>query len=164
MPRALRLRSMATSTSTTTTLAAPQSLLAERNARAAAACPEHKDSTPMKVFYLASSILLPPLAVAIKTGDPCETVISLGWWILGVIPGMAHALIVTFGDTRCSCAPGAAMAVPPGQRIDEAAATQFARSSRSASSDWGAASVVVVDVEVAMLRKRGAVVRISRAA
>ena len=131
---------MATSTSTTTTLAAPQSLLAERDERAAAARPEHKDSVPLKAFYLASSILLPPLAVAIKTGDPCETVISLGWWILGVIPGMAHALIVTFGDTRCSCAPGAAMAVPPGQRIDEAAATQFARSSVPAGASGAPAA------------------------
>ena len=147
---------MATSTSTTTTLAAPQSLLAERDARAAAARPEHKDSAPMKVFYLASSILLPPLAVAIKTGDPCETVISLGWWILGVIPGMAHALIVTFGDTRCSCAPGAAMAVPPGQRIDEAAATQMARSSVPAGNSITAAGAPVAATSFAPIASSGA--------
>jgi uncharacterized membrane protein YqaE (UPF0057 family) len=133
---------MATSTSTSTTLAAPASLLAERDARAAAARPEHKDSAPMKIFYLASSILVPPLAVAIKTGDPCETLISFGWWTLGLIPGIVHAVMVSFGDTRCSCAPGASMAVPPGQRIEEAAASQVARSAAATAAPAAAAPIV----------------------
>ena len=116
-------------TSASTTLAAPPAELRERDALAAAARLEHKDGPVAKVCYLIASIFVPPLAVAMKTGDPCETVINIGLWCFGVIPGMAHALIVSFGDTRCSCAPGAAMAVPPGQRIEEAASAQQRRSS-----------------------------------
>ena len=113
--------------SSSTALATPAAQVAERDARAATARAERKDSGPMKVFYVVASILIPPLAVAIKTGDPCETLINCGWWVCGLVPAMVHAVMVSFGDTRCSCVPETAMAVPPGQRIEEAIATQAAR-------------------------------------
>jgi uncharacterized membrane protein YqaE (UPF0057 family) len=75
-----------------------------------------RDPSPaMKAFYVVASIFLPPVAVAVRTGDPCETIISCGWLLCGWIPAIVHSVMVSFGDTRCSCAPqNAVMAVPPG--------------------------------------------------
>ena len=75
-----------------------------------------RDPSPaMKAFYVVASIFLPPVAVAVRTGDPCETIISCGWLLCGWIPAIVHSVMVSFGDTRCSCAPqNAIMAVPPG--------------------------------------------------
>lgn len=72
----------------------------------------------MKLFYVVSTIFLPPLSVAVRTGDVCETFINIGWCFLGYIPAVVHSAMVSFGDTRCSCAPEAAMVVPPGEMID----------------------------------------------
>jgi uncharacterized membrane protein YqaE (UPF0057 family) len=47
-------------------------------------------------------ICLPPVGVALATRNPLETVINFGLWCLGIIPGVAHALIVSFSDARCS--------------------------------------------------------------
>jgi len=77
-----------------------------------------KSSPGMKLFYIVSTIFFPPLSVAVRTGDVCETAINVGWCFLGYIPAVVHSAMVSFGDTRCSCAPEAAMAVPPGEMID----------------------------------------------
>ena len=74
----------------------------------------------MKLFYVVSTIFLPPLSVAVRTGDVCETLINVGWMFFGYVPAVVHSAMVSFGDSRCSCAPEAAMAVPPGEMIDNA--------------------------------------------
>ena len=66
-----------------------------------------RDPSPaMKAFYVVASIFLPPVAVAVRTGDPCETIISCGWLLCGWIPAIVHSVMVSFGDTRCSCGHG----------------------------------------------------------
>ena len=51
---------------------------------------DQQDSGAMKAFYVIASILLPPLAVAVKTGDPCECLINVAWWILGCVPAARY--------------------------------------------------------------------------
>ena len=62
--------------------------------------------SPYKNYSFALlSILLPPVAVFIKTGDGAETGINTLLWILGGIPGMCHSLLIT--QTESATAPSA---------------------------------------------------------
>ncbi len=81
----------------------------------------YPDTTLMKVGYALAAIFIPPLAVGIKTGDPCETLINFGLWMLGIIPACIHALVVCFlpGQGRLSCFPEYATSVPPGQLLQQ---------------------------------------------
>ena len=51
-------------------------------------------------LYNLLSVFVPPLSVAFKTGDGCETLINLGLTILGYFPGLLHALVVILGRAR----------------------------------------------------------------
>ena len=130
-----------------TSLAQPPSAIAARDARAASvrieAPPPRRESNAMKAFYVVSSILLPPLAVAVRTGDPCETAINIGWLCLGWLPGVIHSVLVTIGTSRCSCIPDAAMAVPPGQRIEEVVSTRLAQADAPAAAAAPVARVAI---------------------
>lgn len=50
-------------------------------------------------------------------------------WCLGVIPAVVHSLLVTFTDTRCSCAPELAIDPTPGQLM-----TRSGRDARAAAT------------------------------
>ena len=47
-----------------------------------------------KVLLIILAILLPPVAVFLKKGADINLVINIVLWILGVIPGIIHALWV----------------------------------------------------------------------
>ena len=84
-------------------------------------------STPMTVFYVLSSIFLPPLAVGVKTGDACETIINILFLFLGWIPAAIHAFLISFGSGsafRLSCFPESAMVPPPALRMEQALASK----------------------------------------
>jgi uncharacterized membrane protein YqaE (UPF0057 family) len=49
-----------------------------------------RDPGWLMALYIIGAIFVPPLTVAIKTGDPVETVINILWWILGIIPCVAR--------------------------------------------------------------------------
>lgn len=68
-------------------------------------------------FYILAALFVPPVAVFIKTGDICETVINIAWWIFGWIPGVIHAFLVLGSDTRCSCMQEMALEPTPGQLV-----------------------------------------------
>jgi uncharacterized membrane protein YqaE (UPF0057 family) len=93
----------------------------------------------MKVFYAAASFFLPPLAVVIKTGDFCETLINVLFLMLGWIPATIHAAIISFGGSgagRLSCYPEEmSMAVPPGVAMQ----SKLASSSSSTAGYGGGA-------------------------
>ena len=83
--------------------------------------------SPYKNYSFALlSILLPPVAVFIKTGDGAETCINVLLWALGGIPGMAHSLLITQSDIRYSpiCSPTGELALnqAPVVRVDQALA------------------------------------------
>lgn len=76
-----------------------------------------KDPVWLRVAYIVGSVILPPLVVFLKTGDACETVINIAWFILGWLPAVVHSLIVVSGDTRCTCMTDCALDVTPGSRL-----------------------------------------------
>jgi uncharacterized membrane protein YqaE (UPF0057 family) len=47
-----------------------------------------------KLLLVIIAILLPPLAVALKTGVGTPLLINIILWLLFYIPGLIHALIV----------------------------------------------------------------------
>ena len=47
-----------------------------------------------KVLLIILAILLPPVAVFLKKGAGMDLVINILLWILGVLPGIIHALWV----------------------------------------------------------------------
>lgn len=47
-----------------------------------------------KVLLIILAILLPPVAVFLKKGGGMDLVINIVLWILGVLPGIIHALWV----------------------------------------------------------------------
>jgi uncharacterized membrane protein YqaE (UPF0057 family) len=68
--------------------------------------------------YILAIIFLPPLAVGLRTGDPCEVILNIVFLLFGWIPGCIHAGLTVFTRTRCSCFPETAMAIPPEARIE----------------------------------------------
>lgn len=95
---------------------------------------DRPDAMWMKVFYAVFAILVPPITVGVKTGDPCETGINILWWILGWFPGCIHALLVAFSDTRCTCAPDMAMEPTPGDLLQGMAKKQGVGTSTTTST------------------------------
>jgi uncharacterized membrane protein YqaE (UPF0057 family) len=47
-----------------------------------------------KILLIILAILLPPVAVFLKKGADINLVINIVLWILGVLPGIIHALWV----------------------------------------------------------------------
>ena len=47
-----------------------------------------------KILLIILAILLPPVAVFLKKGAGMDLVINVVLWILGIIPGVIHALWV----------------------------------------------------------------------
>ncbi|MCW8963583.1 MAG: YqaE/Pmp3 family membrane protein [Gammaproteobacteria bacterium] len=47
-----------------------------------------------KILLIILAILLPPVAVFLKKGAGMDLLINIVLWILGVIPGIIHALWV----------------------------------------------------------------------
>ena len=76
--------------------------------------------------FAVCSVILPPLAVFIKTGDGAESGINVLLWCLGVLPGVCHSLLVTQTNIRYSplCAPRGELALnqAPVVRIEQAVA------------------------------------------
>jgi hypothetical protein len=58
------------------------------------------------------SIIVPPLAVAIKTGDPCETLINILWWALGWFPGVRLSRPVAAPKSRQRGASAPSLTAP----------------------------------------------------
>ena len=58
------------------------------------------ENRPHNVLYNLLSVFVPPLAVAFKSGDACETLINIGLTILGYFPGLVHAMVVVNSDAR----------------------------------------------------------------
>ena len=52
------------------------------------------DSDISKLLLVIIAILIPPLAVGLKEGVGMSLLINIILWILGLIPGMIHALWV----------------------------------------------------------------------
>lgn len=75
------------------------------------------------VIYGIGSVILPPVAVFVKTGDFGETLVNTLLWLCGYFPGLIHSLIVTQSDTRAGpcmgCSPKLAMDAPPGAQIEQ---------------------------------------------
>ena len=47
-----------------------------------------------KILLIILAILLPPVAVFLKKGADLNLVINIVLWVLGVLPGIIHALWV----------------------------------------------------------------------
>ena len=50
-------------------------------------------SPAVGVGYALLSVFVPPLAVAIKSGDGCEVLINLAWMLLGYFPAGADSAL-----------------------------------------------------------------------
>ncbi len=85
-------------------------------------------NSPGKNFCFAvASVVFPPLAVLVKTGDGGEAAINTLLWFLGVLPGICHALLMTQTDARYApmcCGSKAALDRAPIQQIDAALASR----------------------------------------
>ena len=67
------------------------------------------------------SVFIPPLAVALRTGDGCETLINFGLFLCGYLPGLVHALLITQTDARCNtCTNALAVEDAPAQAMARA--------------------------------------------
>ncbi len=62
-----------------------------------------RDTAGKKFSVAVLSFLAPPAAVALETGEGCETWVNFGLTLLGWFPGIIHALIVGFSDVRIGC-------------------------------------------------------------
>ena len=51
-------------------------------------------ATSNKILLIILAILLPPVAVFLKKGADLNLVINIVLWLLGVLPGIIHALWV----------------------------------------------------------------------
>lgn len=51
-------------------------------------------ATSNKILLIILAILLPPVAVFLKKGADLNLVINIVLWVLGVLPGIIHALWV----------------------------------------------------------------------
>jgi len=101
--------------------------------------------SPYKNYSFALlSILLPPVAVFIKTGDGAETGINTLLWCLGLLPGMCHSLLITQTDIRYSpiCSPTGELALnqAPIVRVDQALANSTGAAGPAAATSAAAAA------------------------
>ncbi len=58
----------------------------------------------MKLLEIILAFLLPPVAVALKTGLTSKVLIALLLQLLGHIPGVIYALYIISQDTRTAAA------------------------------------------------------------
>lgn len=62
-----------------------------------------RDTLGKKISSTVLAFIMPPAAVAMETGEACETWVNFGLMLLGWIPGTIHALMVTYSPVRCGC-------------------------------------------------------------
>ena len=55
---------------------------------------EKKMASSNKILLIILAILLPPVAVFLKRGADVHLLINIVLWVLGVLPGIIHALWV----------------------------------------------------------------------